>query len=70
MMTRVRQWKPLEFRDGFREVPDHLAALMTGIETFRLTYREALEKANNRQLADYLNKQQDVILRRHFEEKR
>lgn len=67
-MSRIRQRQTLEFRDGFREVPDHLVYLMNGMETFRLTYREALDQANQRVFSNYLNTQQDKILRRHFEE--
>ena len=56
MTTRV------EFRDGLREVPDHVAGMMTGIETWRYTHEEALRLAEQRILADRLNKvQQDVI---------
>jgi len=60
----------LEFRDGSREVPAHLAALMTGMETFRFTYREALGKVNDNLFSSWLNGKQDAILRRHFNENR
>lgn len=58
----------LEFRDGFREVPPHLASLMRGMETFRYTYREAIQLANNSLFKDWINGQQDKVLRRHAEE--
>jgi len=67
-MSRIRQWQSIEFRDGTREVPDHLAILMRGLETFRLTYREALEQVNGGFLRDWLNGKQDDLLRRHFRE--
>ena len=36
----------MEFRDGMREVPEHIADLMRSLPTWELTYREASEKAN------------------------
>lgn len=60
----------LEFRDGSREVPEHLANLMTGLETYRLTYPEALKLINNSLLSNWLNGKQDDVLRRHFRENR
>lgn len=59
-MTRV------EFRDGFREIPSHLAVMMHGIETFRLTYDEAVTAANHKAEADFLNRAVDGIRREHF----
>jgi hypothetical protein len=60
----------LEFRDGKRVVPDYIAALLAGIETFRLTYEEAIAEANKRAEADFINAQQDRILAAHFRELR
>jgi hypothetical protein len=54
----------VEFRTGIREVPEHLAALMHDIETWRLTYEEAIEKANWKMAADVANKAQAEIIRR------
>jgi hypothetical protein len=45
----------LEFRDGVREVPEYLAVLLEGIDTFRLTYDEALEQVNNQMMATVIN---------------
>ena len=56
----------LEFRTGKRAVPDHLADLMAGIETYKLTYEEALRQANARLTGDYLRKAQDRMLHEHF----
>ena len=55
------------FRDGKREVPDHLAEIMAGIETFRFTFPEAIDEANRRQMGDYLQKAQNQAMRDHFE---
>lgn len=54
------------FRDGKREVPEHLAEMMAGMETFRLTFSEAIDEANRRQMGDYLNKSQTEAMRDHF----
>jgi hypothetical protein len=62
--------KELEFRDGTRLVPLHLASLMTGMETYRFTYREAIDLANQNHLKQWLNGQQQQILRRHQQENR
>lgn len=52
----------IEFRDGFREIPDHLAELMKGLPTYDMTYEEARDKANWRMAADFANKaQRDVV---------
>jgi hypothetical protein len=56
----------LEFRDGPRQVPEYLAALMKGIETYRLTYDQAVDQANKRMQSEYLNRQQDAVLKSHF----
>lgn len=60
----------LEFRDGKRVVPDYIAALLAGVETFRLTYEEAIDTANKKSEADFINAQQDRILAAHFRELR
>ena len=36
----------LEFRDGKRVVPEYLVAILSGLETFRMTYDEAIAEAN------------------------
>lgn len=69
-MSRMRQWQTMEFRDGPREVPDHLAFLLRGMDTYRLTYLEAIQKANDSLFKDWLNGKQGQILRRHFDENR
>ena len=58
----------IEFRDGKRLVPEHLGAIMHGLETHRLTYEEAIAAANRRMEADFLNAQQDKVLAAHFRE--
>ena len=60
----------LEFRDGKRTVPPYIASLLNGIETYRLTYDEAIQAANKKLESDFLNAQQDKILAAHFKEPR
>lgn len=67
---RERQWAEYEFRDGKRLVPDYIATLLAGIETHRLTYEEAIDAANRKAEADFVNAQQDRILAAHFRELR
>jgi len=67
---RERQWSEIEFRDGKRLVPDYIGVLLSGIETHRLTYEEAIAAANQKVETDFLNAQQDRILAAHFKEPR
>lgn len=53
----------VEFRDGWREVPDHVAMMMSGLETWRWSFEEALRRAEQRMLAERLNKAQADIIR-------
>lgn len=70
MTDRLSQHVEKEFRDGKRMVPDYLAVMMTGIETHRLTYEQAVEAANQKTESDLLNAQQDSVLAAHFKELR
>ena len=69
-MTQDRQWSEIEFRDGKRDVPDYIAALLSGIETHGLTYDEAIAEANKKTEADFINAQQERVLAAHFRELR
>lgn len=60
----------LEFRDGKRLIPPYLGHLLQGIETYRLTYDEAIEAANRKMESDFINAQQDRVLAAHFKEPR
>lgn len=60
----------IEFRDGKRLVFGYLASMMTGIDTHRMTYQAAVDAANRKQEADFLNAQQDNVLAAHFRELR
>lgn len=64
------EWRELEFRTGKRLVPPHLADMLVGIPTHRLTYEEAVEVANKRSEVDFLNAKQDAVIAAHFREHR
>lgn len=70
MLDPNDQFRELEFRDGRRLVPAYLGAIMGGLETHRMTYEEAVQVANKRMEADYLNAKRDEILAAHFRELR
>jgi hypothetical protein len=70
MIDPARQSREMEFRDGKRQVPDYLAILMSGIETIRMTYEEAIQAGNKQAEETFLNAQQDKILAAHFREQR
>jgi len=59
-------WTTLKFRDGEREVPNHIASLLDGDETYTMTYEEAVQLVNKRNLGDRLQKAQDDAIRQHF----
>lgn len=60
--------EPVEFRDGIREVPDHVWAMLTDmrIETFRYTYEEAIRRADQEMLARRLSEAQNELVRSHL----
>jgi hypothetical protein len=62
-METVRE---VEFRDGPRNVPAHLADMMIGLKTHTLTYEEAVEKANWKLASDHVEHAVDGIIQSHF----
>jgi hypothetical protein len=56
----------VEFRDGFREVPDYLADLMVGMETYRMTVDEAIVAVNKKLERNVLEKAHNDIVKSHF----
>ena len=58
--------KRLEFRDGDKDVPDHVAILMKGLRTFEMTYQQARDQAHNNQLRQALEVAQRDIIRQHM----
>lgn len=56
----------LEFRDGLREVPDHLADMMRGLDTYQLTYEQAQTQANQSLVRDRLNRVGEKVVSDHL----
>jgi hypothetical protein len=58
----------LDFRDGPRFVPEYLASMMSGIETHRYTYEQAVQLANDRAMGDLMGRKQQDMIDKHFKE--
>lgn len=56
----------LEFRDGRRWVPKHLALMMSDLETYRYTYDEARLEANSSAVRRHVDGKLDDIITGHF----
>lgn len=60
--------REVEFRDGPRLVPDHLADMMASLKTHTMTYEEAVEKANWKLASDFTERAYDNIIQSHFKD--
>lgn len=60
--------KTVEFRDGEKDVPDHVALLMQGMRTWEMTYEQARQLAHNNQLRRALEGAQRDLIRQHFKD--
>lgn len=67
-MTDPVRTEEMEFRDGKRQVADYLVRMMSGLETHRMTYEEAIKLANRNTEADWLNTAQGDMVEAHFRE--
>lgn len=56
----------VEFRDGEKLVPLHVATLMKGLETHTMTYIDAIRVANQIQVRNRLNQAQKNLVADHF----
>lgn len=56
----------VDFRDGPRAIPVYLARLMAGLETYAITYDEAVRIVNSKVAADQANKMMNRVIREHF----
>ena len=54
------------FRDGPRNVVDHVAEMLKTIETHKLTYDQAMAAANNRLLQHEIDRRASDLIREHF----
>lgn len=52
----------VEFRDGTREVPDHVADMMIGLDTYKMTYEQAKSESDKKFARDILTKAQQQII--------
>lgn len=60
----------LIFRDGARDVPDHVEALLKGIDTYKLNFDDAIAAANRKLMNEYLGKSVDKMINDHFRVRR
>lgn len=60
----------MEFRDGSRIVPGHISEFLTGVDTLRYTFREAMELASRARTTEHLNNIQKKVISEHFKEMR
>ena len=56
----------VEFRDGKRQVPDHVAEMMESLPTHTMTYEQAMEKANWKLADDHVSRAFDGFVQSHF----
>lgn len=56
----------LRFRDGEREIPDHLLLPMKKMNVRTMTFDQALDAVNRAQMTDLLNAKQKSIIADHF----
>lgn len=58
--------RQVEFRDGYKLVPDHVADKLAEFETYKMTYEQALDKMNSSFVEDRLRKAQNDVVREHL----
>lgn len=62
----IEPYPELEFRDGFKVVLPHVAALLASVECWKYTYAEAVALANDQLLRNRLNTYQRDATVDHF----
>lgn len=65
-MEIVDPWVELEFRDGKRLVPDHVAVMVAGLDTHVYTYEQAIREGERRLLGDHVWNAQQSLISAHF----
>lgn len=70
MASIIDPMPEIEFRDGLRPVPHHVAAILASVETFKYTYEEALRLANGGMLRAALGKIERDTISDHFRKNR
>lgn len=56
----------VEFRDGERDVPDHVAELLRGHSVYAMTYEQAIRYAERVLERNELNRQMNRVIDEHF----
>lgn len=56
----------LEFRDGKRLVPDYLYPVLSRMDTYTMTYEEALQAANRLMERDFVADVLHAVRKNHF----
>ena len=56
----------VQFRDGKRDVAPHLADLMKPLDTYKMTYDQAVTEVNRKLMSDYLGQAQQKLISQHF----
>jgi len=56
----------VEFRDGEKLVPHHVAVLMKGLDTHTMTYDQAIRAANQALMKNRLDQAQRDLVNTHF----
>ena len=56
----------VEFRDGKKDIPDHLAEMMKGLPTHQMTLAEATNAANNSLVGERFNRARQNLITEHF----
>lgn len=58
----------IEFRDGTKFVPDHLAEMMRGLPTHTMTLEEATNAANNSLVTTAFGQARQRMVTQHFKD--
>jgi hypothetical protein len=58
--------RELEFRDGKREVADYLYPVLSRLDTYTMTYAEAIQAANRLMERDFVSDAMHAVRVDHF----
>lgn len=61
--------KTVEFRDGERDIPEHLALLMKGMNTWEMTFEQARDRADVKHTQQALQRAQNELIQQHFKKR-
>lgn len=69
-MSIIDPLPEIEFRDGTKVVPHHVAAILASVETWKYTYADAIAFANSGMLRSALMQLQRKTVDGHFRKNR